>query len=185
MERNNRAFVDLYSNLGICRESMAPYTPHQNSSGHVSSTGIPFSLLPFLQPAYHRVLHQRKPEPRARLCPLFNFGCNHWRDCYKLLDVETGKVLYSRDATWHHTEAPLNLTVNADMCPPTALQEDTSVYVPVVTAPGPGSTPAPVAAPAPTPAPVSLPQLLQHRFLHLIPRRRRHRQLDSDRLPRR
>ena len=63
-------------------------------------------LLPFLQPAYHRVPRQRKTDPRARMCYFLNFGYNHGRDCYRLLDAETGRVAYSRYVTWHHPEVP-------------------------------------------------------------------------------
>ena len=56
-------------------------------------------LLPFLRPAYHRVPRQRKTDPRAHICYFSNFGYNHWRDCYRLLDAETGRVAYSRDVT--------------------------------------------------------------------------------------
>ena len=60
----------------------------------------------FLQPAYYRVPRQRKTDPRARMCYFLNFGYNHGRDCYLLLDAETGRVAYSRDVTWHHPETP-------------------------------------------------------------------------------
>ena len=63
-------------------------------------------LLPFLQSAYHRVPRQRKTDPRARMCYFLNFGYSHGRDCYRLLDAETGRVAYSRDVTWHHPEVP-------------------------------------------------------------------------------
>ena len=36
-------------------------------------------LLPFLQPAYHRVPRQRKTDPRALMCYFLNFGYNHGR----------------------------------------------------------------------------------------------------------
>ena len=61
-------------------------------------------LLPFLQPAYYRVPRQRKTDPRARMCYFLNFGYTHGRDCYRLLDAETGRVAYSCDVTWHHPE---------------------------------------------------------------------------------
>ena len=32
---------------------------------------------------------------------------NHGHDCHKLLDAETGKIVFSRDVTWHNPEAPL------------------------------------------------------------------------------
>ena len=61
-------------------------------------------LLPFLQPAYHRVPRQRKTDPLARMCYFLNFGYNHGRDCCRLLDAETGRFAYSRDVIWHHPE---------------------------------------------------------------------------------
>ena len=67
----------------------------------------PLLLLLFLQPAYHRLHRRRKSDPRARLCYFLNFGYNHGHDCHKLLDAETRKVVFSRDVTWHHPEAPL------------------------------------------------------------------------------
>ena len=63
-------------------------------------------LLPFLQPAYHRVPRQRKTDLWARMYYILDFGYNHGRDCYRLLDAETGRVAYSRDVTWHHPETP-------------------------------------------------------------------------------
>ena len=56
-------------------------------------------LLPFIQPTYHGVPRQRKTDPRARMCYFLNFGYNHGRDCYRLLDAETERVAYSRDVT--------------------------------------------------------------------------------------
>ena len=101
----------------------------------------PLPLLPFFQPCYHGVPRQRKSDPRARLCYFLNFGYNHGHDCHKLLDAETGKVVFSCDITWHHPEAPLIPPATAVGNPPTAPPED--IYVPI-------STPVPsVAAPAP------------------------------------
>ena len=77
-------------------------SPHESFYG--SRPRLP--LLPFLQPAYHRVPRQRKTDPRARICYFLNFGYDHGRDCYRLLDVETRRIAYSRDVTWHHPEAP-------------------------------------------------------------------------------
>ena len=70
-------------------------SPHEIFYG----TPLRLPLLPFLQPAYHRVPRQRKTDPRARMCYFLNFGYNHGRDCYRLLDAETGRVAYSRDVT--------------------------------------------------------------------------------------
>ena len=75
-------------------------------------------LLPFLQPAYHRVPRQQKTDPRARMCYFLNFGYNHGRDCYRLLGVETERVAYSRDVTWHHPEIPwITLSPCRSLCP--------------------------------------------------------------------
>ena len=129
-EYSNSMFVDFCNGLGIRREFTAPYTPQQNGpvatlgigvlqqGGNISERPVAFPheifygsrprlpLLPFLQPAYHRVPRQRKTDPRARMCYFLNFGYNHGRDCYRLLDAETGRVAYSRDVTWHHSKAP-------------------------------------------------------------------------------
>ena len=84
----------------------------------------PLPLLPFFQPAYHRVPRKRKSDPRARLCYFLNFGYNHGRNCHKPLDAETEKVAFSRDVTRHHPEAPLMLPATAVRNPPTAPPED-------------------------------------------------------------
>ena len=88
-----------------------------------------------------------------------NFGYNHGRDYYKLLDAETGKVVFSRDATWHHPEAPLILPATAAGNPPAAPPED--IYVPMptpvpsVAVPSPALAPAATLPPPPTPLPTS------------------------------
>ena len=109
-------------------------------------------LLPFLQPAYHRVPRQRKTDPRARMCYFLNFGYNHGRDCYRLLDAETGRIAYSRDVTWHHPEAPwITTPIRAA---PTEPPRD--IYVPMPqSVPVAAPSPAPVATP-PAPAPAAI-----------------------------
>ena len=62
-------------------------------------------LLPFLQPTYYQVPRQRKTSPRALMCYFVVFGYNQGRDCFRLLDAETGKVDSSRDVTWHHPDS--------------------------------------------------------------------------------
>ena len=84
----------------------------------------PLPLLPFFQPAYHRVPRQRKSDPRTRLCYFLNFGYNHGHDCHKLLDAETGKFVFSRDVTWQHPEALLIPPATAVGNSPTAPPED-------------------------------------------------------------
>ena len=108
-------------------------------------------LLPFLQRAYHRVPRQRKTDPRARMCSFLNFGYNHGRDCYRLLDTETGRVAYSRDVTWHHPEAPwITTPIRA-----TPTEPPRDIYVPMPqSVPVAAPSPAPVATP-PAPAPAA------------------------------
>ena len=122
----------------------------------------PLPLLPFFQPAYHRVPRQRKSVTRARLCCFLNFDYNHGHDCHKLLDAETEKVVFSRDVTWHHPEAPLIPPATAVGNPPTAPPGDIYVLMPApmpsVAAPAPASVrPAPAPAPSPTPVSASAP----------------------------
>ena len=108
-------------------------------------------LLPFLQPAYHRVPRQRKTDLRARMCDFLNFGYNHGRDCYRLLDAETGRVAYSRGVTWHHPEAPwITTPIRAS---PTEPPRDINVPMPQ-SVPVAAPSPAPVATP-PAPAPAA------------------------------
>ena len=130
----------------------------------------PLPLLPSFQPAYHRVPRQHKSDTRARLYYFLNFGYNDGHDCHKLLDAETGNVVFSRHVTWHHPEAPLIPPATAGGNQPIAPPED--IYVPMpmpvssITAPTPTSvppapalapSPTPVSAPAPTPAPPTSP----------------------------
>ena len=58
-------------------------------------------VLPFCKPAYHRVSRRSKMDPQAR--PWFSLNCeyNHGSDCFKIMDAETGRVVHSRDVTWH------------------------------------------------------------------------------------
>ena len=85
------------------------------------------------------------------MCYFLNFGYNHGRDCYRLLDAETGRVAHSRDVTWHHPEAPwIPTPIRAA---PTEPPRD--IYVPMPqSVPVAASSPAPVATP-PAPAPAA------------------------------
>ena len=98
-----------------------------------------------------------KTEPRAHLFYFLNFGYNHGRDYSKLKDAKTGKVPFSRDVTWHHSEAPLILPAAAVGNPPAAPPEDIHVPmptpVPIVAEPAPAPAPAPALAPTQAPAP--------------------------------
>ena len=85
------------------------------------------------------------------MCYFLNFGYNHGRDCYWLLDAETGRVAYSRDTTWHRPEVPW-ITTPIQVAP-TELPRD--IYVPMPqSVPVVVPSPAPVATP-PAPAPAA------------------------------
>ena len=85
------------------------------------------------------------------------FGYNHGRDCYRLLDAETGRVASSRDVTWYYTEASCTTPVR-----PARIKPPRDIFVPMpksvpVTAPSPAPAAAPLApAPAAPPPPVSV-----------------------------
>ena len=114
-----------------------------------SRTRLP--VLPFLQPANHRVPQLRKTDPRARLCYFLFFGYNHGRDCYRLLDAEMGRVAYSCDVTWHHPETPWTAPIHAARTVPSR-----DIYVPMSqSVPVASPSPAPVATP-PAPAPAEI-----------------------------
>ena len=159
-------WASAYFNRSATAANDGWFSPHKIFCGNRP----PLPLLPFFQPAYHRVPRQRKSDPRARLCYFLNFGYNHEHDCHKLLDAETGKVVIWRDVTWHHPEAPLIPPADAVGNPPTAPPGD--IYVPMPTpmpsvaapahapvppTPAPAPSPTPVPAPAPTPAPPTSP----------------------------
>ena len=67
----------------------------------------PMPVLPFCKPAYHCVPRQSKLDRQARLCYFLNFGYNHGSDCFKVVDAETGRIVHSRDVTWHQPREPL------------------------------------------------------------------------------
>ena len=61
----------------------------------------PMPILPFCKPAYHRVPRHGKLNRQARPCYFLNFGYYHGSDCFKTMDAETGRIVHSRDVTWH------------------------------------------------------------------------------------
>ena len=67
----------------------------------------PMPLLPFCKPTYHRIPRQTKMDRQARPCFFLNFGYNHGSDCFKVMDAETGRIVHSRDVTWHQPREPL------------------------------------------------------------------------------
>ena len=67
----------------------------------------PIPVSPFCKPAYHRVPRQSKMNRQAGPCFFLNFGFNHGNDCLKIMDAETGRVVHSRDVTWHQPRKSL------------------------------------------------------------------------------
>ena len=120
-------------------------------------------VLPFYKPAYHRVPRRSKMDPQARPCFSLKFGYNHGSDCFTITDAETGRVVHSRDVTWHQPREPLvspaptvgsgvlHLSSGAEMpdyvyIQPTPAATATTAATPATAAPMPASA---VAAPAP------------------------------------
>ena len=80
-----------------------------------------------------------------------NFGYNHGRDCIKIMDAETGRIVHSRDVTWHQPREPLVSaapTVESEVP-----QSPSGVTMPgyIYIQPAPAATTAPAAAPVPAP----------------------------------
>ena len=110
----------------------------------------PMPVLPFCKPAYHRVQRQGKLDGQARQFYFLNFGYNHGSECFKIMDAETGRIVHSRDVTWHQQREPLISpapTVGSGV-PRSPSGADTPDYV--HTQPTPAVTTTPTAAPVPT-----------------------------------
>ena len=122
----------------------------------------PMPTLPFCKPAYHRLPRHGKLDRQVRLCYFLNFGYNHGSDCIKIMDAETGRIVHSRDVTWHQPREPLISpapTVESEVpqSPPGAATPE-YIYI----QPAPAATTAPAAAPVPAsdnaaPAPLRNP----------------------------
>ena len=105
--------------------------------------------LPFCKPEYHRIPRHGKLERQARLCYFLNFGYNRGSDCIKIMDAETGRIVHSRDFTWHQPREPLispALTVESEV-PQSPSGATTPEYIYIQ--PTPAATTAPAAAPVP------------------------------------
>ena len=79
----------------------------------------------------------------------FNFGYNHGSDCIKIMDAETGRIVHSRDVTWHQPREPLISpapTVESEV-PQSPSGATTPEYIYIQ--PAPAATTAPAAAPVP------------------------------------
>ena len=108
----------------------------------------PMPILPFCKPAYHRIPRQTKMDRQARPCFFLNFGYNHGSDCFKVMDAETGRIVHSRDVTWHQPREPLISpapTVGSGV-PQSPSDAEIPDYVHIQTA-----TTTPPAAPVPAP----------------------------------
>ena len=108
----------------------------------------PMPLLPFRKPAYHRIPRQTKMDRQARPCFFLNFGYNYGSDCFKAMDAETGRIVHSRDVTWHQPrEHPVSRapTVGSGV-PQSPSDAELPNYVHIQTA-----TTTPPAAPVPAP----------------------------------
>ena len=122
----------------------------------------PMPTLPFCKPAYHRIPRQGKLDRQARPCYFLNFGYNHGSDCVTIMDAETGRIVHSRDFTWHQPRKPLISpapTVGSEM-PQSPSGTATPEYIHA--SPAPAATTTPAAAPVPasdnaTPAPLRNP----------------------------
>ena len=109
----------------------------------------PMPTLPFCKPAYHRIPRQGKLYRQGRPCYILNFGYNHGSDCVKIMDAETGRIVYSRDVTWHQPREPLISpapTVGSEV-PQSPSGTATPEYIHVQ--PAPAATTAPAAVPVP------------------------------------
>ena len=109
----------------------------------------PMPVLPFCKPAYHRVPRHGKLDRQARPCYFLNFGYKHGSECMKIMDAETGRIVHSRDVTWHQSREPfisLAPTVESEM-PQSPSGADTPDYEHIQ--PTPAGTTTPTAAPVP------------------------------------
>ena len=125
----------------------------------------PMPVLPLSKPVCHRIPRQGKLDRQARPCYFLNFGYNHGSDCLETMDAETGRIVHSRDVTWHQPWEPLIFpapTVGSGV-PQSPSGADTPDYVHIQ--PTPATTTTPTAAPPrnPTaPIPVRFVRELGH-----------------------
>ena len=141
----------------------------------------PMPVLPFCKPAYHRVPRQSKMDPQARPWFFVNFGYNNGSDCFKIINAETGRVVYSHDVTWDQPREPLISpaptvesgvhclssgaeTLDYVYVQPTPAATAMSAAAPATTTPVPASA---FAAPAPLPnSPASTPDRVVQELGH-------------------
>ena len=122
----------------------------------------PMPVFPFCKPAYHRVPRQSKMDRQARPCYFLHFGCNHGSDCFEVMDAETGRIVHSRDVTWHQPREPLISpapTVESGV-PQSPSGTETPDYVHIQ--PARAATAMPTAAPVPASANAAPAPLKNH-----------------------
>ena len=109
----------------------------------------PMPTLPFCKPAYHRIPRQGKLDRQARPCYFLNFGYKHGSDCTKTMDAETGRIVHSRDVTWHQPREPLISL--APIVRSEVIQSPSGTATPdyIHIQPAPAATTAPATAPVP------------------------------------
>ena len=91
----------------------------------------------------------RQTGPTGAAMLFLNFGYNHGSDCVKIMDAETGRIVHSRDVTWHQPREPLTSpapTVDSEV-PQSPSGAATPEYIYIQ--PAPAATTAPAAAPVP------------------------------------
>ena len=167
----NRLFPDVYleqlkgvrdsDGTSLRMESVLWVSEGFNRSATTANSGMlspykifygsrpPMPALPFCKPAYYRVPRQGKLDRQARPCYFLNFGYNHGNDCTKIMDAETGRIVNSRDVTWHQPRKPLISpapTVGSEV-PQSPSGTATLDYIHIQ--PTPSATTAPAAAPVP------------------------------------
>ena len=111
---------------------------------------MPF--LPFCKPAYHRVRRRSKMDSQARPCLFLNFRYNNGSDCFKIMDAETGRVVHSRDVTWHQPREFLIFPAPTVRSGVLYLSSGAETPDYVYMQPLPVATGIPAAVPAPAPA---------------------------------
>ena len=113
-------------------------------------------ILLFCNLVYRCVPRKRKTDPQARRCFFMDFGHNYCSNCFKVMDVETGIVVYSRNVTWHQAWKPLIPPTpivrarSSNSSSGTGMLEHVYILPPTVAAATLVATSAP--APVPTPA---------------------------------
>ena len=121
--------------------------------------------------------------PQARPCFFLNFGYNHGGVYFKIMDTETGRVVHSRDVTWHQPQEPFispaptvgsgvpHLSSGAETpdyvyIQPTPVATAMPASAPATASPVPASA---IAAPSPLPnPPASIPDRVVRELGHEV-----------------